>query len=240
MRRSLTKFGALALIAICSATQARAGIVYSNGPINGTLDALGIYADPFSGSNQISDSFFVADNYTQLSGAQNVGLWVTSGETLTSVDWSIGTFQFGNDIASGTAAITSTSFGTASIFDVYAASFSLSGTLSASMTYWLTLANAKASNDGQVYWDVNSGSASAFNRVIDSGPVLPPTSIDSESFQLLGEVGAAPATPEPGAPDPAPVPPTAAVPEPGTLGTVAFGLIAVLGVAARRKMSPTA
>ena len=83
-----------------SVTSARASsIVYDNGAIKGTIGRL----PPGVSSFVVTDSFSVG-SATTLDSA-TVGLWVMSGDTPTSVTWSIGTAAFGADVASGTSLV---------------------------------------------------------------------------------------------------------------------------------------
>jgi len=72
------------------------GLIYDNGPIRTDGGA-----NSLSGGWQETDSFVVSGTKT-LTRAQ-VALWATGGETPVSLGWSIGTTQFGSDVASGVA-----------------------------------------------------------------------------------------------------------------------------------------
>jgi hypothetical protein len=76
--------------------------VYDNGPINGTFNGWNITDDA------VTNSFSVA-SATTLDSA-TVGLWQHSGDTPTSVAWSIGTAAFGADVASGTSTFSTNTF----------------------------------------------------------------------------------------------------------------------------------
>ncbi len=89
------------LILGLSATSARASsIVYDNGAINGTIGGFSLCCNFV-----LTDSFSVG-SATTLDSA-TVGLWVISGDTPTSLTWSIGTAAFGADVASGTSLVVS-------------------------------------------------------------------------------------------------------------------------------------
>ncbi len=66
-------------------------LLYTDGPINGTLDAGGIS----QGRGPLSDSFTVGGN-SALTVAV-VGLWLSPGDTPVAVDWEIGTTPFGSE-----------------------------------------------------------------------------------------------------------------------------------------------
>jgi len=87
------------LMGLLMAAPASAGnLLYDNGPINGTINGWSI-----SNGSQTSDSFILSSDST-LTGAR-IGLWLYPGDTATSVDWLIGTTQYGQDISSGTSAL---------------------------------------------------------------------------------------------------------------------------------------
>jgi len=97
--------GSLLLLFSCLAyaTAARAGILYKNGPVNGICDIESCQADAWL------INFDNSINQLVLCGGQldNHGyqfrIWTTSGESLASVDWSIGTSSFGSNLGSGIA-----------------------------------------------------------------------------------------------------------------------------------------
>jgi hypothetical protein len=155
----------LAAAALLLAGEAKADLVYDNGPINGTIDAYNVT------TFAVSDSFVLSSG-TTLAEAQ-IGLWEQG--TATTVDWSIGTGAFGSDLGSGTSALDNTATGQLSgdSFPVFESTFSLTATLGPG-TYWLTLNNALL---GPAYWDENNGPSTAY--VISTG-----NQIGSESFQL--------------------------------------------------------
>ena len=61
-----------------------ASLIYDNGPINGNIDAWQI-----GGGQDVEDSFTVSGPTTL--GSAQAGLWLDTGATPTSLDWSIGT-----------------------------------------------------------------------------------------------------------------------------------------------------
>jgi len=175
--------GLTALLLVCGgAGEAEAGLVYDNGPINGSAAARLINL-----GDTVTNSF-TRTSPTTLASAQ-VGLWLELGDSPASVHWSIGTSKFASDVSSGTSSttnvfqFTNTFFG--QHFDIYESTFSLSATLGAG-TYWLTLDNATTAGSLPLGWDQNDGPSTAFNNF---GP------IPSESFQLYDNRAA---IPEPG------------------------------------------
>src|SRR5579872_7566612 len=123
----------------------RAGIVYDNGPINGTISAYNV-------SNYTTTDSFTISAATNLVQAA-VGLWVDPGASPTSIDWSIGTSAFGSDVSSGTSTPSNTFFGLGfGLYYIYESVFSISGTV-APGTYWLTLTNTGTTDGNAAYWD---------------------------------------------------------------------------------------
>ncbi len=161
-------------------------ILYDSGPISGSM---GAYILNYG--SLLSDSFTLQDA-ANLVRAQ-VGLWVRKGDQPTGLVWSIGAQAFGDEISSGTALLTNPVFLTTagSSYDVYAADFSLGGTLSAG-TYWLTLQKGKTQNNDFLGWDRNDGPSQAWQDFF--GVVAP---VNSESFMIYGEPLSSP-VPEPG------------------------------------------
>ena len=164
----------LTLTAAALASRAPATTLYTNGPVNGTIQAY-----------SISQGFSVSDSFT-LTGAASlssaeVGLFVDSGETPASLSWEIGTTPFVSNISFGVSNIaTNTYHNTYEGFDaVYDSTFLLSGSLPGAGTYYFTLLNAVPSVAGdQVSWDQNNGPSTAAQS--GEGSRL------SESFTLSG------------------------------------------------------
>src|SRR5487761_2597759 len=95
--KRIAPVAAMLALAIGAAGEASAGsIVYTDGPINGTIDAANITGSSVSSGFAVSDSFTVSDPAT-LTEAQGVGLWVYTGKTPTGLTWSIGTTPFASD-----------------------------------------------------------------------------------------------------------------------------------------------
>ena len=119
---------------------ASANTLYSNGSINGNLNAFFIDGPGGPIGQSISDEF--VDATTGNGTTLNFGEW-TLGGAPTVVSWSLGTSSFGIDIASGGGAVTSTFLGTNAYgYGVYNTQISISGALTAGNTYYLTLSGA--------------------------------------------------------------------------------------------------
>jgi len=151
------------------------GIIYDNGPTNGTTDAWAI-----NSGFVVSDSFTVANSSVT---GMSFGAWLLPGDTLQSVEISItsapngGTFYFGQTINFTQSGCVSNQVG----FNVCIESSSFSGPTLSAGTYWLNLSNAVTAEGAPVYWDENSGQSQAYDSGVGTIP--------SESFTLLGSGG---------------------------------------------------
>ncbi len=161
------RFTALAFVLLCLglSSPASAGIIYDNGGPDGTINAFyidGPNAGPFNQS--IYDTFTATGSGTV--GELDVGLWVTTGSTPTTVTWWLGSTFLDSSIGGGTVALTAADYGFLSSntfgFDVYEVKLTglTSLMLFAGTSYVLTLGNANNSSGDQfVAWDVNNGPA---------------------------------------------------------------------------------
>jgi hypothetical protein len=221
---------------------ASAGVLYTNDPLNGYLNdpingGFGPPGSPGGGfawniTQYSSDSPSVSDSFTLSSAATVTGFdfatWNFSGDVTTTVDWSIGTAAFGSDF-SGTAGLSNSLFGTNPYsFNVYTnTATGLSVSLAAG-TYWLTLQNAVTTSGRPVYWDENDGPSVAFQTTTGSLAHPPlgtacangavnvdqsPTCTGSETFDIVGN---------------------STVPEPGSLGLLGCGILALAGLLRRK------
>jgi hypothetical protein len=190
------RLASLLLLAFCLAlaTESHAGVLYQNGPINGICDIQNCTVDAWAINNgfSISDSFTVGGSST-ITGA-NFAFWMSPGDTVTSLDWAVGTVQFSNNIASGTVSgtnLTQTFMSTNQYgYDINLISISgLNVPVDSGTTYWLTLQNATVASNNPVYWDENNGPSTGKENFEGTIP--------SESFNLIGNSGSG-STPEPG------------------------------------------
>jgi len=158
----------------------------NNGPINGTTDAWTI-----NFGYVVSDQY-TADN-TTVTGFM-FGVWEFPGDVLSSVDWSITSGEnSGTTFGSGTASgknvtdqfISDNQYG----YDIDKITVSgLSVPEVSGTKYWLNLQNATVPSGDPVYWDENSGKASASESAVGTIP--------SEAF-TINTSGSSGSTPEP-------------------------------------------
>src|ERR1700690_4431863 len=181
---SLTLCLALAVIP-ASAQQ----VLYSNGSINGNTDAWTI-----NFGYVVSDSFGVPSGWGGSSTVTgfDFGVWEFPGDTMSSVDWSITSDEFGGTTyGSGTASIYGGTGGT--LTDTFISSnqygYNIDQITVTNLaagwglglpagTYWLNLQNAAVPNGDPVYWDENSGPSEASGSSVGTIP--------SEAFDITG------------------------------------------------------
>ena len=171
------RIASLSLLALCltlAAVPAMAQTVYSNGPINGNTDAWTVNFGFI-----VSDTFNVTNNNTTITGG-SFGMWLFSGDTLTSAELSItsgensGTSYFDQTVNFTQGACTANQYG----YNVCQENTSFSGPTLNAGSYWLNLQNASVPSGDPVYWDENSGPSTASENSIGSIP--------SEAFTVLG------------------------------------------------------
>jgi hypothetical protein len=188
-----------------------AGVVYEDGPINGSTDAW-----------TINFGFFVGDTFTVSGGTTTIngmmfGAWVTPGDTLLTSELTISSQPGGGEIffdqtvnwsASGCAL---NQYG----FDICTETAAFNGPTLDNGTYWVTLQNAVDTLGDPVYWDENSG-AGCHSPGCPSQTYWFEGSIPAESFTILGS-------------------PAGTTPEPASIILFASG-VATLGAVLRRKL----
>jgi hypothetical protein len=165
------------LLALCltlAAVPAAAQTVYSNGAINGNVDAWTINFGFI-----VSDTFNVANNDTTITGG-NFGMRLLPGDTLTSAELSItsgengGTSYFDQTVNFTTVSCQANEFG----YNVCNENTVFNGPTLNSGTYCLNLQNAVVPSGDPVFWDENSGRSSASENSVGTIP--------SEAFTVLG------------------------------------------------------
>jgi len=173
-----------ALFLALAVAPASAGLLYSNGPINGNVDGYFInfgYA--------VSDTFSLAKNATV--NGFTFGAWEYPDDVAQTVDWSItspdGTITYG----SGTAAIHDVRlFNNKYGYDVDRLTVVGLDVKLAAATYWLTLQDAVTDQESPLFWDVNNGVGCPSPGCPSSAKENILGKIPSESFTIFS-------TPEP-------------------------------------------
>jgi len=160
-------------------------IIYTDGPIDGTSNAVFIDGPGGPRTQTISDGFVATNSDTATS--LDFGEWVPTGTTPTTVSWALGTSAFGSDISSGsTLQVGYIFFGSSGLgYDVYTSHVDgLSGFLTAGTTYYLTLGGANDSAGRQFDgWDVNGGPATC-SFAQGGGPSLGDCGLGGEAFTI--------------------------------------------------------
>ncbi len=211
-----TRIASLSLLALCltlAAVPAMAQTVYSNGPINGNTDAWTVNFGFI-----VSDTFNVTNNNTTITGG-SFGMWLFSGDTLTSAELSItsgensGTSYFDQTVNFTQGACTANQYG----YNVCQENTSFSGPTLNAGSYWLNLQNASVPSGDPVYWDENSGPSTASENSIGSIP--------SEAFTVLGSSTTTSSSTSST---------TTSVPEPSSIMLFGSGILGLAGVLRRK------
>ena len=215
------RVGTISLICLALSAPAFAGIIYTDGATNGSINAFFIDGPgPGGPFNQTLSDGFVATN-SDTAASLDFGEWVTTGDTPTTVSWALGTSAFGSDISSGSTLQVGYTFFSSNAFgyDVYTSHVDgLSGFLTAGTTYYLTLGGANDSTGSQNdAWDINSGLAtcSFAQNGIPVGDCGLGQGVEGETFTINSG---------------------GTVPEPSSIMLFGSGLLALAGVL-RRKVS---
>src|ERR1035438_1891083 len=156
MKRAVLAFLFLSLVGAIAAVPAFAdAAIYTNGPSTYNTSAWTIINGGSNTGFSVSDSFTVPWNTTV--SAVNFVTWMDLGDTLNSVDWSIGTTPFGatldSGIASPTATLITANNGVGYEIDTEYFSVTPGLSLNTGTTYYLTIANAAVANAPVVYFD---------------------------------------------------------------------------------------
>lgn len=161
-------------------------IMYENGPVNGQVNARMI-----NFGSAVTDSFYNGNGLLIFSGF-SFWVWMFPGDTLSSVEVSIGSTPYGTDVfhevfnAGPGGNCFYNNFG----YNVCQVSISFYSYPSG--TAWLTLQNASVPSGNPVYWDQNSGvgcmsqgcPSKALQKTAGSTP--PSAAIPSETFTITG------------------------------------------------------
>jgi hypothetical protein len=194
----------LGLVGMLAAVPAVAGsLLYDNtGPYSDAANPNPLYANAWGISGLwASDSFTVPSNST-VTGV-DFDVWLSTGDTLTSVDWAIGT---GPDVGTfATATITSLVPATNptvyyGYYTIDVATFSIPDvSVSSGTTYYLTLQNAVAPEYFYAYWDISNGPSDAWEDTVGDVNNNLWSGTNSSTFQILGNASTSP-VPEPASP----------------------------------------
>jgi uncharacterized repeat protein (TIGR03803 family) len=142
------------------------GVIYDNGPVNGTVDAW-----------TINNGYVVGNSFT-LGASTTVGgfdfyVWAYPGDTPLTVDWSISSEPLGGGTVygSGTVSVTdafisSNQYG----YDIDLATVTGLNVSLGAGTYFLNLQNATTSFGDPLFWDENSGPSQAYTNSVGSIP----------------------------------------------------------------------
>lgn len=172
----------------------------------------------------LSNSFNVASNSTIDSVAFDV--WLASGDTLSSVNWSIGTTNIAQEEFDATGSAAGTTANVASLvaapisshdgYSIYVATIEIPDLpVSAGPTYWLTLQNAITADNSNAYWDIGNGPSVAWQNVFGNVNGQFGAGTNSDTFEILGSS-------------------SSPVPEPNSLLLFATGIAALAGLLRRK------
>lgn len=184
----------LALICLTLAALPASANLWDNGPINGTINAW-----------YINSGYTVGDSFQLIAASNTVtsfsfGAWVATGDTVSSVDWSI--TEQGVSLASGTASGLSSAYqSTNAGYDILKVTASGLNVVLGPGVYYLNLQNATTPQGDAVFWDENDGvgcggsdgsGLNCISSAYQSGMGV----IPSESFTIQGS-GSGGTAPEP-------------------------------------------
>ena len=215
----------LALYLTLAVLPATAQTVYSNGPINGNVDAW-----------TINFGFIVSDTFTLTTDTRITGLsfgaWLFAGDTLTSAEVSVtslengGTSYFDQMVNFTTSGCMGNQFG----FNVCNVTSEMGSLVIPSLdpgTYWLNLQNASVPSGDPVYWDENSGVGCTSPGCPSSASENSVGSIPSEAFTLLGEATTQTSTT---------TSTTTSVPEPSSIMLFGSAILGLAGMVRRKQL----
>ena len=159
-------------------------VLYENGPVNGTTDAWAINFGYI-----VSDTF--VPNGSPVGGF-DLYVWEISGDTVTSLQWSItsapnGGTVYGSGTVSGSSLtdkfISTNQYG----YDIDKISATgLNVYLTSGSTYWVNLFNASVPSGDPVYWDENSGKGCQSQGCPSQAYESSVGTIPSEAFDVTG------------------------------------------------------
>jgi hypothetical protein len=209
------RIASLSLLALCLAVvPAVAQTVYNNGAINGNTDAWTV-----NFGFVVSDTFSLANTTTITGGS--FGMWLFSGDTLTSAELSItsgensGTSYFDQTVNFTQGSCVANQYG----YNVCQENTTFNGPTLNAGSYWLNLQNASVPSGDPVYWDENSGASQASENSVGSIP--------SEAFTVLGSSTSTTTTTSTTSTG-------TSVPEPSSIMLFGSGILGLAGVLRRK------
>lgn len=189
-------------------------------------DNTGPYSDgansSFEGAWSINSGYWVSDSFTVGSNSTVTGAdfdaFVVIGDSLTSVDWAIGTSPDSGAFTTALiSSLVSASNPVINDTDVYVASFSIADvSVSSGTTYWLTLQNAVTTESSGTGWDIGNGPSVAYESYWGNVNGINWAGTNSTTFQILGNPSSSP------------------VPEPKNLLLLGTGVAGLVGLIRRR------
>jgi hypothetical protein len=210
------RIASLFLLALClalAAVPAVAGNLYDNGPVLDTQNAW-----------TINFGFSVSDTMLVNGTVQGLDFWtlLIPGDTVTSVEVSISSSPFGQDLFNGIVNVTqSNCFSNIFGYNLCMQSTSFSGpTLNGN--YWLTLQNATVPSGDPVYWNENSGEGCQSPGCPSLAQENTLGTIPSEAFTIIGSATNTS---------------TGTTPEPGGIVLFGSGILGLAGVLRRKLFS---
>jgi hypothetical protein len=178
--RKISITGAVLALSVAAMSQsAAASVLYDNGPINGTVNALFI-----DNGQAIGDTFTLSSAAT-VTGV-TFGAWTASGQTIAGIDWGITNIN-GVVAYNATAPVTDgpVLFTNGYGYDISTDTFSTGGLSLPAGSYYLWLQNATGTDAAA--WDINNGPSSSY--FAEGGTFYGPSGYGSEAFQILGGSG---------------------------------------------------
>ncbi len=211
------------LLVFLLTTPAWGTMLFTSGPINGTIGNDSFITPPWSLSEPftIVSSSFVTD-------LSNMGIEVINTTTFATLNWTISTGADGTGTVEASATnvgpSTSTAFGTFGNFNIFNMSFSVPSVLLTPGTYYLTLSNGvSACNPNCSSQAANSAYWDEVNKTTGTGATYFNGGQDSTNLSWSFEVDGSSAS---------------GVPEPGSMMLLGAGL-AALWIKKRRYINPT-
>lgn len=202
MRNRKLYLFAVSLAFLTAPAHATGIVLFNNYEISGLIGAWEI--DASANGYPVSDSFTLAEAAT-VSGAA-FGAWLDPGDSVTGVDWSIGTTPYDTSDGAGDVTVNSSTFDfNNGDYDIDQVSFSIPDVALSAGTYYLTLSGAVSADSSLVGWDVNNaagivaydgdyGDVSAGTECFDTMGI---SGSCASSFEVVGEESVT--TPEPSA-----------------------------------------